>query len=185
MYSAYKLNKQGDNIQPWHTLFPILSQFIVPCLILTVASWPACRFIRKQIWWSSIPISWRIFQFVVIHTDKGFHMVNETEVDVFLEFFCFFYDQVDVFSLISGGSAFLNLASTYGISQFTYYWSLAWKVLSIILLIECKCMVVWMFFGIALLWDWNENWPVLVLWPLLSFLDLLTYWVQPFNSIIF
>ena len=48
-------------------------------------------------------------------------MVSETEVDVFLEFFCFFYDQVDVGSLISGGSAFLNLASTYGISQFTYY----------------------------------------------------------------
>ena len=57
----------------------------------------------------------------MIHTDKGFHMVSETEVDVFLEFFCFLYDQVDVGSLISGGSAFLNLASTYGISQFTYY----------------------------------------------------------------
>ena len=40
-------------------------------------------------------------------------------------------------------------------------------------------------FGIALLWDWNENWPFLVLWPLLSFPNLLAYWVQHFNSISF
>ena len=43
----------------------------------------------------------------------------------------------------------------------------------------------WTFFGIALLWDLNENWPFLVLWPLLSFPNLLTYWVQHFHSIIF
>ena len=41
MYSACKLNKQGDNIQPWHSLFPIWNQSVVPCLVLTVASWPA------------------------------------------------------------------------------------------------------------------------------------------------
>ena len=41
MYSAYKLNKQGDNIQPWRTPFPVLNQSIVPCPALTVASWPA------------------------------------------------------------------------------------------------------------------------------------------------
>ena len=38
MNSAYKLNKQGDNIQPWHTPFPIGNQSIVPCLVLTIAS---------------------------------------------------------------------------------------------------------------------------------------------------
>ena len=38
MYSAYKLNKQGDNIQPWHTPFPILNQSVVPCLVLTLYS---------------------------------------------------------------------------------------------------------------------------------------------------
>ena len=43
---------------------------------------------------------------------------------------------------------------------------------------ECNCEVVWAFFGIAFLWDWNENWPFLVLWPLLSFPKLLAYWVQ-------
>ena len=41
MYSAYKLNKQGDNIQPWCTPFPIWNQSVVPCPVLMVASWPA------------------------------------------------------------------------------------------------------------------------------------------------
>ena len=41
MYSAYKLNKQGDNIQPWRIPFPIWNQSVVPCPVLTVASWPA------------------------------------------------------------------------------------------------------------------------------------------------
>ena len=135
MYSTYKLNKQGDNIQPWHTPFPILSQFIVPCLVLSIASWPAYRFLRKQVWWSSIPISWRIFQrFLWSTQSKAFSVVSEAEIYIFLEFSCFFYDPLDVGSLISGGSAFLSLACTYGSSQVTYYWSLAWKILSIILL---------------------------------------------------
>ena len=41
MYSADKLNKQGDNIQPWRTPFPIWNQSVIPCPVLTVASWPA------------------------------------------------------------------------------------------------------------------------------------------------
>ena len=45
---------------------------------------------------------------------------------------------------------------------------------------ECNCVIVWTFFGIAFLWDWNENWPFPVLWPLLSFPNLLAYWVQHF-----
>ena len=49
---------------------------------------------------------------------------------------------------------------------------------------EYNCAVIWMFFGIAFLWDWNENWPSPVLWPLLSIPNLLTYWVQYFHSII-
>ena len=61
MYSVYKLNKQGDNIQPWHTPLPVLNQFIVPCLVLTVDSWCACRFLRRQVKWSGIPICFRIF----------------------------------------------------------------------------------------------------------------------------
>ena len=57
IYSAYKLNKQGDNIQPLHTPFMIWNQSVVPCLVLTVASWPAYRFLRKQVRCSGIPIS--------------------------------------------------------------------------------------------------------------------------------
>ena len=48
MYSACKLNKQGDNIQPWRTPFLIWNQSVVPCPVLTVASWPAYRFLRRQ-----------------------------------------------------------------------------------------------------------------------------------------
>ena len=61
MYSAYKLNKQGDNIQPWHTPFPIWNQCVVPCPVLTVASWPVYSFLKRQVRWSGIPISFRIF----------------------------------------------------------------------------------------------------------------------------
>ena len=106
MYSAYKLNKQGDNIQPWRTPFPIWNQSVVPCPVLTVASWPAYKFLKRQIRWSGIPISLRIFQFIVIHTVKDFVIVNKAEIDVFLELSCFFYDPADVGNLISGSSAF-------------------------------------------------------------------------------
>ena len=61
MYSAYKLNKQGDHIQPWHAPFPILNQSVVPCKILIVASWPTYKFLNRQVKWSGIPISLRIF----------------------------------------------------------------------------------------------------------------------------
>ena len=61
MYSAYKLNKQDDNIQPWRTPFPIWNQSVVSYPVLTVTSWPAYKFFRRQIRWSGIPISFRIF----------------------------------------------------------------------------------------------------------------------------
>ena len=56
-----------------------------------------------MVWYS---ISLRIFQFVVIHTVKGFSIVNETEVDVFLEFPCFLYYSVNVGNLISDSAVF-------------------------------------------------------------------------------
>ena len=61
MYFACKLNNQGDNIQPWRTPFPIWNQSVVPYPVLTVASWPAYRFLKRQVGWSGIPISLRIF----------------------------------------------------------------------------------------------------------------------------
>ena len=106
MYSVYKLNKQDDNIQPCHTPFQIRNQSIVPCPVLTVASWSSYRFLRRQVRWSGTSISLRIFQFVMTHTVKGFSSVNETAVDAFLELPCFLYDPVNVGNLTSRSSAF-------------------------------------------------------------------------------
>ena len=127
-------------------------------------------------------------QFIVIHTVKGFGKVNKAEIDVFLELSCFFDDSADVVNLISGSSAFskssLNIWNFTvrvllkpGLKNFEHYFASVWD--------ECNCVVVWTFFVIAFLWDWNENWPFPVLWPLLSFPDLLTYWVQHFHSTVF
>ena len=84
MYTAYKLNEQGDNIQPWHTPFLIWDQSVVPCLVPTVASWPAYRFLRRQVRWSGIPI---LEEFPTVCCDPhiGFGIVNKAKVDVFLE----------------------------------------------------------------------------------------------------
>ena len=54
MYSAYKLNRQGDNTQLWHTPFPIWNQSVVPCPVLTIASWSAYRFIKRQVKWNRL-----------------------------------------------------------------------------------------------------------------------------------
>ena len=125
-------------------------------------------------------------QFVVTHTVKVFTTVNEAEVDVFLELSGFFNDPVDVGSLISGSSAF-SKSSLYiwkflvhillkpGLENFEQYFASVWD--------EYNWVVVWTFFGIAFLWNWNENWPFPVLWPLLSFPNLLAYWMQHFHSI--
>ena len=143
MYSAYKLNKQGDNIQLWQNPFPIWSQSVVPCPVLTVASWPPYRFLRSQVSWSGILIFLKIFQFVVIHVVKGFVVIQKAEVDVTLELSCFFYDPADVGSLISGSSAFSKPNLNIWKFMFTYCWSLAWRILSITLLACEMSAIVW------------------------------------------
>ena len=70
MYSAYKLNKQGDNIQPWCTPFLVWKQSVVPCQVLTVASWLAYRFLRRRVRWSGFPISLRIFRSLLWSTQS-------------------------------------------------------------------------------------------------------------------
>ena len=70
IYYAYKLNKQDDNIQLCHLPFPIWNQFAVPCPVLSVASWPAYRFLRRQKMWSGIPSSWRIFHSLLWSTQS-------------------------------------------------------------------------------------------------------------------
>ena len=68
MYSEYKLHKQGDKIQPWSTPFPIWKQSVVPCPVLTVASWPAYRRLKRQVRWSDVPIFFRFF-----HSQRFWH----------------------------------------------------------------------------------------------------------------
>ena len=110
--------------------------------------------------------------FVVIHTVQGFSIVHEAEVDVFLEFPCFLYDPMNVDSLISGSSACSKLSwyiwkfSVHillkpSLKDFDHKLTSMWN--------EHNSLVAWTFFGIAFLWNWNESWPFLVLWPLLSF----------------
>ena len=101
-------------------------------------------------------------QFIVIHTVKGFGIVNKAEIDVFLELSCFFYDPADVGNLISGSSAFsktslniwkftVHVLLKPGLENFEHYFTSVWD--------ECNCVVVRAFFGIAFLWDWKENLP--------------------------
>ena len=162
MYSAHKLNKQGDSRQPWCTpFFPNFEP--VRCSV----SGSKCCFLTciqvsqeagKVVWYPHLLKNFP--QFVVIHTVKGFSVVSE--VDVFLDFPCFFYSPVYVGNLISDSSAF-SKSSLYiwkflvhillkpTLKDFEYYLASMWN--------ECNCVVVWTFFGTVLLWDWNENWP--------------------------
>ena len=106
MYSAQKLNKQGDNIQKMYS-FPNFER------VCCSTSGSNCHFFSncciqvsqeagKEVWYFHLFKSFA--QFVVIHMVKSFSIVNEAEV--FLEFPCFFYDPMDVGNLISGSSAF-------------------------------------------------------------------------------
>ena len=99
-------------------------------------------------------------QFMVIHTVKGFGIVNKAEIDVFLELSCFFDDPVDVGHLISCSSAFsktslniwkftVHVSLKPGLENFEDYFTSVWD--------ECNCAAVWTFFGIVLLWDCNKT----------------------------
>ena len=173
-------------MEPFCTPFPIWNQSVVPYPVLTIASWPVYRFLKRQV--SYFHLFQNFPQFIVIHTVKGFGIVNKAEIDVFLELSCSFDGPVDVGNLISGSSAFsktslniwkftVHVLPKPGLENFEHYFTSVWN--------ECNCAVVWAFFAIAFLWDWNENWCFPALWPLLSFPNLLAYWVQHFHSIIF
>ena len=122
----------------------------------------------KVVWYSHLIKNFP----VCCDSPKGFSIVNEAEVDVFLEFSCFLYDPTYVGSLISSSSAFsksslniwklsVHVLLKPSLKDFEHCLASMWNA--------CNGAIVWTFFGIALLWDWNENWPFPVLWPLLSF----------------
>ena len=132
----------------------------------------------KAVWYSHLFKNFP--EFVVIHTGKGFDMVNKAEIDVFLDLSFFFEDPTDVGNLISDSSAFSNSSLCIwkfsvhillkpSLKDFEHYLASMWN--------EWNCAVVWTFFAIILLWNWDENWPA-VLRQLLSLPNLLIYWVQ-------
>ena len=98
-------------------------------------------------------------QFIVIHTVRGFGIVNKAKIDVFLELSCFFDDPADVGNLISGSSAFsksslniwklrVRILLKSGLENFEDYFTSMWD--------KCNWAVAWAFFCIAFHWDWNE-----------------------------
>ena len=95
---------------------------------------------------------------------------------------------MDVVIFISDSSAFsksnlytwkflVHVLLKPSLNNFEHYLAYMWN--------EYNCAVVWTFFGIGLLWDWNGNWYFPVMWPLLNFPNLLAYLVQQVNSITF
>ena len=157
MYSAYELNKQGDNIQAWHSPFLILNQSIVPHLVLTCASWPEYRFFRRQVRWMGIPNSLRMFHSLLWSTQSKALVSSMQKLDAFLwNFLAFSVTQrmLTIWSLVSLPFP----ACTSGISWFMYYWSLAWRILSMIMLAGEMSAIIWwvkhslalLFFGIGM-----------------------------------
>ena len=135
------------------------SMFSSNCCFLTCIQ--ISQEVLQVVWYSHLFKNFP--QFVVIHTVKGFGVVNKAEVDVFLELSRFLYNPVDIGSLISlVPLPFLNAAWTSESSVEAWLGNFAHYFVS--------------------LWD---NWPFSVLWPLLSFPNLLAYWVQHFHCIIF
>ena len=163
MYSACKLNKQSYSIQPWRIPFPIWNQSVVPCLVLTIASWPAYRFSRRQVRWSGIPKSLRIFHSLLWCTQsKALHSQwNRSRCLSGI-----LYDKIHAGIFISVSFAFSKSSSNIwkfsvhvllkpSLENFEHYFAGVWD--------ECSSALVWTFFGIAFLGDWNETWPFPVL----------------------
>ena len=176
MYSAHKLSKQSDNTQLCHTTFPILNQSIVPSPVLTVASWPTYRLLRRQERWSGTLISLRIFHSKLWSTQsKVLTQSMKKKLVFFWNSFAFSMIQqmLDIWSLvplpfqnptccIAKWTKFLvHILLKPSLKDFEHNLASMWN--------EHNCMIVWTFFSIYLIWNWNENWPFPVLWPLLCF----------------
>ena len=118
MYSAYKVNKQGDNIPPWCTPFPIWNQSVVPCPALTVASWPVYRFLRRQVGQSGIFISWIIFHSLLWSTKSKVWRNQESRSRCFLGILLLFWWSSGCWQLDLCPLSFLNPNWTSGSSWF-------------------------------------------------------------------
>ena len=153
-------------------LFLIWNQSVVPCPVLTVASWPAYKFFKRQVRWSGIPISWRISTVCCDpHSQRFWHsqkssswcfcgtlllFPSSTRYWQFdLWFLCLFYIHLEHTFIV-------HILLKSRLENFEHHFTSMWD--------ECNCVEVWALFDIAFLWDWNENWPFLVLWPILILL---------------
>ena len=163
MYSVYK---QGDNIQPWCTPFPIWTSLFssVPFLVLTIASWPAYIFLRRQVRWSGIPpdggthqvmgvtISLRIFHSLLWSTKSRVWHSQLSRSRCFSVTPLIFHDPMDTGNLIAGSSAFSKFSLNIwkftahellkpGLENFEHYFTSMWD--------EWNCAVVWSFLALS------------------------------------
>ena len=150
MYSAYKLNKQGDNLQPWWIPFLICNQSVTPCPVLTC--FLTCVQISQEagqvVWYSHLFKNCP--QFVVIHAVKDLGRVNGAEVDVFsgilllflwsggcwqfdLWFLCLLKSSLNIWKFT------VHVLLKPSLENFEHYFATVWD--------ECSCTVVWAFFA--------------------------------------
>ena len=177
MCSAYSLSKQGDSRQPCHSflnLEPIICSIQGSnCCFLTCIQ--VSQETGEVVCYPHLSKSFS--QFVMIHTVKGFIIVDETEIDDFLKFPCFSIIQrmLAIWSLVP--LPFLNPAWTSGSSWFTIMLKPSMQDFKHDLTSmgdEWSCPMVSTFFGTTCFENWYEDWPFPVLWPLLGLPDLLT-----------
>ena len=149
MYSAYKLNKQGNSIQPDVLLSQFRNNLLFRVQLSLLLLDLHTDFSEGRYSGLVFPSLYNFPQFVVIHTVKGFGIVNKAEVGIFLDlscFFSFFDDPMDVGNLISGSSGFykstLNIwnFSVYillksGLENCEHYFAIMWN--------DCNWMWVW------------------------------------------
>ena len=152
--------------------FPIWNQSIVPCPVLTVASDLHTDFSGGRSGGLVFP---SLEGFATVCCDPHSQRVwgsQQSRSRWFSGTLLLFWWYSRCWQLISGSSAFpktslniwkftVHILLKPGLENFEHYFASMWD--------ECNCAVVWTFFGIVLLWDWNVNWPFPVLWPLLNF----------------
>ena len=142
----YSLNVLFSNLEPVHCSMSISNCCFLTCIQISQEA-------GKVVWYSHLFKNFP--QFVVIHTVKGFCVVNEAEVDVFLAFSCFSYDPTDVGNLILGSTAFsksslniwkfsLHLLLKPSLENFEHYFAGMWD--------ECHLSILWHCLSLGLEW---------------------------------
>ena len=150
---------------------------------VSVASWPAYRFLKRQVMYG-IPTSLRISHSLLFSTQSkalaemffwnplAFSMIQWMLTIFDLWFFLPFINPA-----YTSGSSCVHILLKPNLKDFEHKLGSMGS--------DGNCLIFWTIFSTAPLGNWDEDWHFPVLWPLLSFPNLLTYWLQHFNSIIF